>query len=128
LTDANATGKPTIGAFPAADNYPAVEGLITNFVFCKHHLLQMKMHTSMNAQSAVDILLAIHRRAKHLRMKEGSYYAVLYTTATIDWARVNIQVPEGSFVVGPRAIERLLQPFGLTPVLQQIQKKKKKRG
>jgi hypothetical protein len=100
-------------------NYPSIEGVVPRFIFGKHHVVQMKMQQKMAPQSAIEILNAAHAKARELGSPERSYLAVLYTTADVNVTAEAL--PPGSLLVGPGGLKLLLQPLGLSPVLQDLE-------
>jgi len=120
--DAPSTPGRQFFAFPKVDNFPNVEGIVTNFIFGKDALVQMKIRQDMWKAEAVKYIQNIHGEAADRKLPQKSYIAVLYTT--VDLTKIDPStLPPGSLIVGPRALERLLNPFGISPFLQRIKAK-----
>jgi hypothetical protein len=83
----------------------------------------MKMLKGMSANEAIQFLNAIHTKSRDLGAPEHSYIAVLYTTADVNVE--SAALPPGSLLVRPGALLRLLEPLGISPVLQVLQEKVK---
>jgi hypothetical protein len=115
--------KGPVFAFPSVVNFPTIEGIVTNFIFGKHHVLQMKMWKDMAPSQAIAFLQDVHVKAQRLGAPAGSYLAVLYTTADVHVSATDL--PEGSLVVQAGGLARLLAPLGNTPILQMLEEKKK---
>ena len=108
-------------AFPSVSNYPSIEGVVPRFIFGKHHAVQMKMRKTLPPKEAVTCLKAVHGKLAKLGSLAGSYLAVLYTTTDVKVQAS--QLPPGSLLVGPGGLVRLLQPLGISPVLQELEEK-----
>lgn len=107
-------------AFPAVDNYPSIEGVVTNFVTGRHSVVQLKMRTKVSRKDLRTWIDAVHTWAtEKLKLEAETYYCVLYTTqGSIDMSGVR----RGTIVVNLNGLMRLLTPLGVTPLIQELQK------
>ena len=111
-------GSPITGhfAFPTFDSYPDIEGV--HDIFEVPTLVQMNMEKgAVSAKKVNKWIEKMHNHAEQkLMLAAGSYFTVLYTTATLPVGLLPLR--EGSVLVGNASLQQLLTPFGNSSVLQ----------
>jgi len=104
-------------------NYPSIEGVHTLLEDSesKHVVpvvFQMKMRKKVSETHIAEWADAAHKRAQQeLNLKAGEYFVALYLKS----GDVGLSQVEGTIYVDGTTVRRLLEPFGMTPLLQLLE-------
>ena len=115
-------------------NYPAIEGFhnlwgridpVTKAFTPLPVLTQSKLYSNAQPGEVKDWACKAHQHAeKVLDLKENEYYVVLYYTG----CEVEIQgCPPGTVLVSRKTLTALVKPFGLTILLDEIERRAKEK-
>jgi hypothetical protein len=121
LAEACKSTKATLCVAGTA-NYPSIEGVHTLLEASGSPVpvvFQMKTQSTVTAANLETWAGAAHAHAQAtLKLQKGSYYVALYLKVRLgDVRNWEPSIPNGTIVIDGGALERVLQPFGATPLL-----------
>jgi hypothetical protein len=116
------SGSSALLACPTQETYRAIDGALINAIQVNGMpctiLFQMKYYSGN--YKVPKWFAAMHSHAKLLGLTPGSYYAVLFVSG-ID-AKASLTTEPGSVLIGSEGLVKILDPLGLTPVLNKLSK------